>query len=56
MAIVKAILIPRIVRALMGDDDDDAWGLLPIGIFLFLCVGLVYAEYAVITACFFGMH
>jgi len=53
VAVVKAICIPRIVRVLMGDDDDDAWGLLPIGIFLFLCAGLVYGEYYLITKWFF---
>ena len=49
MAIVKAIMVPRIVRVLCGDDDDEAWGILPLAAFLFACAGVVYGEYYLIT-------
>jgi uncharacterized membrane protein len=51
IAILKAIFIPRIIRVLMGDDDDGAWGIFPIAGFLIACAFVVYAEYWLITAC-----
>ena len=49
VAIVKAICVPRIVRVLSGDDEDDAWGLLPIAVFFVACAAVVYGEYYLIT-------
>ena len=49
VAIVKAICVPRIVRVLAGDDEDDAWGLLPIAAFFLACGALVYGEHYLIT-------
>jgi hypothetical protein len=50
VAILTAILVPRIVRMLMEDDDGDAdLGLLNIGIFLFACAAVVYGEYYLTT-------
>ena len=41
--ILKAIFVPRIVRVLMGDEDEGAWVLLPIAAFLFARGAIVYA-------------
>ena len=49
VAILKVILLPRIVRVLMGDDDEGAWGILPIAALLFACGAIVYGEYCLIT-------
>jgi len=50
VAILKAIFIPRIVRVLMGDDDDDgAWGIFPIAAFFIACGAIVYGEYYLIA-------
>ena len=49
IAVIKIILVPGIVRVLLGDDDDEAWGLLPLAAFLFACAGVVYGEYYLIT-------
>ena len=51
IAILKAIFIPRIIRVLMGDDDDGAWGIFPIAAFIIACGFLVYGEYYLITKC-----
>jgi hypothetical protein len=49
VAILKMILVPRIIRVLLGDDDDeDAWGIVPILAFFFVCGGIVYGEYYLI--------
>ena len=52
VAILKAILIPRIIRVLMGDDEEGAWGIFPIAGFLIACGGIVYGEYYLITKYF----
>ena len=49
VAILKVILVPRIVRVLMGDDDEGAWGIFPTAAFLFACGAIVYGEYYLIT-------
>jgi hypothetical protein len=50
VAILKAVFIPRIVRGLMGDDDDDgAWGIFPIVAFFIACGFIVYTESYLIT-------
>jgi len=49
VAILKAVFIPRIVRGLMGDDDDGAWGIFPIVAFFIACGFIVYAESYLIT-------
>lgn len=54
VAILKAILVPRIVRVLLGEDDDDAWGILPIAAFFAACAGVVYGEYWLLTE-YFGI-
>ncbi len=51
VAILKAIFIPRIIRVLMGDDDDGAWGIFPIAAFFITCGFIVYGEYYLITKC-----
>ncbi len=48
VAILKAIFIPRIVRVLMGDDDDGAWGIFPIATFFIACGVVVYGEYCLV--------
>ncbi len=49
VAVLKIIFIPRIVRVLMGDDDDTAaLGIFPLLGFLAACAGLVYGEYYLI--------
>ncbi len=49
VAILKLIFIPRIVRVLTGDDDEDALGLFPIALFFFACGLIVYGENYLIT-------
>lgn len=49
VAILKMILIPRIIRALMGYDTDEAWGLLPIAAFFVASGAIVYGEHYLIT-------
>jgi len=49
VAVLKAIFIPGIVRVLMEDEDEGAWGLLPVGAFFLACGGIVYGEYYLIT-------
>ncbi len=49
VALLKAILIPRIVRVLMGDDDEGGWGLVPILAFLIACGAIVFGEYYLLT-------
>jgi hypothetical protein len=49
VAILKIMFIPRIVRVLMGDDDDDAaWGIFPLLGFFAACAGIVYGQYYLI--------
>ncbi|MHB1034812.1 MAG: hypothetical protein ACYC35_11085 [Pirellulales bacterium] len=48
VAVLKIILIPRIVRALLGMDDSDALGLFPIAGFFLACGAIVYGEYYLI--------
>jgi hypothetical protein len=49
IAIGKMIFVPRIVRVLMGDDDDTgALGIFPLLGFLAACAGVVYGEYYLI--------
>lgn len=44
-AIIKIILVPWIIRAPLGmDDDEKAAGIFPILGFLFACAGIVYGE------------
>ena len=45
VALLRIIFIPSIVRVLMGMDDTEAFGLLPILAFLLACVLLTYGEY-----------
>ncbi len=53
VALLKAILIPRIIRVLMGDvDDDGTWGIVPIFAFFFACGGLVWFEHYLLTEVF----
>lgn len=49
VTILKRILIPPIIRALMGYDTDEAWGLLPIAAFFIASGAIVYGEYYLIT-------
>lgn len=47
-AVLKMILIPKIVRALFEMDTSGSWGLFPIACYLFACAGVVYGEYSLI--------
>ena len=49
VSIIKAILLPRMVRVLIGDDDDDAAGILTVLGFLTACALVVYGEYHLLT-------
>lgn len=43
VGIIKAILIPRPIRVLMG--DDSGWGLFSVVGFLIACAAVVYGEH-----------
>ncbi len=48
--VIKAALLPRFVRVLMGDDDTDGvLGLFPIAIFFGGCIAIVWGEFHLIT-------
>ncbi len=49
VAIGKAILIPRIIRIVMGDDSDATGSMFNIVIFLGACIAAVAGEYYLIT-------
>ncbi|MEM6689695.1 MAG: hypothetical protein AAF664_09730 [Planctomycetota bacterium] len=49
VAVMKAILIPRIVRVLLEIDDDDALGLFEIGIFFISCIAITYGEHYLLS-------
>lgn len=50
VALLKIILMPRIVRVLMDDNDDSgALGIVPIGIFFIACGLIVYGEHWLLT-------
>ena len=49
VAILKIIFVPRIIRVLLGDNDEGAWGVLPIAGYLIACAGITYGEYYLIT-------
>jgi hypothetical protein len=51
-AVLKLILVPRIVRVLLDMDTSESWGLFPIAAFLAACAGIVYGEYALIQGMF----
>jgi hypothetical protein len=54
VAILKIILVPRIVRALLGMDTEASWGVFPIAAFLAACALIVWGEYALIVKWFPG--
>jgi len=49
VAILKIVFVPRIIRVLLGDDDERAWGILPVAGFLIACAGITYGEHYLIT-------
>ena len=50
VAILKTIFIPRIVRVMMGDDDDEGTlGIAAMAGFFIACGFIVYGEYYLIT-------
>ena len=49
VALLKIILVPRIIRVLLGDDDEGAWGIFPIAGYFLACAGITYGEYYLIT-------
>lgn len=54
VALLKIILVPRLVRVMMDDNDDSgAVGLIPIGMFFIACALIVYGEYRFL-AWYFG--
>jgi len=54
VAILKLVLVPRVVRALLGMDTSESWGIFPIAGFLLACAGIVYGEYLLIVRFFPG--
>jgi hypothetical protein len=54
VAILKIIFVPAIIRVLMGDDDEGAWGLLPVAGYFLACAGITYGEYYLITKYIFS--
>lgn len=53
-AVLKTILVPRILRVLLDMDTSGSWGLIPIAGYLCACAGLVYGEYCLILKLFGG--
>jgi hypothetical protein len=54
VAILKILLVPRIVRALLGMDTEASWGLFPIAGFSVGCALIVWGEYTLIVKWFPG--
>ena len=54
VAVLKLILIPRIVRVLLQMDTEESWGIVPIAGFLVACGLVVWGEYALIVRWFPG--
>lgn len=49
VAILKSIFIPRIIRVLMEDDDEDGgWGIVPIAGYFVACGLITYGEFRLI--------
>jgi hypothetical protein len=55
VAVLKMILVPYSVRALLGMDTSGSWGLLPIAGFFVACGAVVYGEYYLLGR-FFGLQ
>ena len=49
VAVLRIILVPRLLRYLLGWDDADAVGLFPVGGFILACAGIVFFEHMLIT-------
>lgn len=45
VALLQIILIPRIIRLLLGMDDEGAYGMFEIGVFFIACAGVTYGEH-----------
>lgn len=45
VALLQILLIPRIVREVLGMDDDGALGLVPIAGFFIACGAIIAGEY-----------
>lgn len=54
VAVLKLILIPRIVRVLLQMETEESWGIVPIAGFLIACGLVVWGEYALIVRWFPG--
>ncbi len=54
VAILKLVLIPRIVRVLLQMDTEESWGIVPIAGFLMACGLVVWGEYALLVRWFPG--
>jgi hypothetical protein len=54
VAILKMLLVPRIVRVLLGMDTEASWGLFPIAGFLVACGLIVWGQYTLIVKWFPG--
>jgi hypothetical protein len=54
VAILKTVLIPRIVRVLLQMETEASWGIFPIAGFLTACGLIVWGEYALIVRWFPG--
>jgi hypothetical protein len=49
VAILKIAFVPPIVRVMLGWDDSDALGVLPILAFFMACIAATFAEYWLLT-------
>lgn len=49
VAILKRALVPRILRYMLWEEEDDATGIVPILIFFVACIALTYGEYYLLT-------
>ena len=46
VALLKIIFVPRLVRVMMGDDDDSgALGIFPIAVYFIACGFIIYGEH-----------
>jgi len=54
VALLRIILIPQIVRVLLGIDDSDAYGLFQIGLYFAGCAAVTYGEHVALQKLVFG--
>jgi hypothetical protein len=54
LALLQILFVPRIVRVLLGWDDEGALGLVPIAIFFIACAAVTYGELYLLNTMFPG--